>query len=59
MGKNGDVNFRRNDGKNAIELAEERGFGLLAQIMRQQEPRGQQVLFEQPQSFPFPPNLLG
>lgn len=53
MDKNGDVKFRRNDGKNAIDLAEERGLLDLAQIMRQKEQQGQQGLFEQPRPFSF------
>ncbi len=53
MDNRGDVSFRRNDGKNAIDLAEERGLRDLAQIMRQKEQRGPQGFFEQPQSFSF------
>lgn len=53
MDKDGDVSFPRNDGKNAIDLAEERGLLVLAQTMRQKEQQGQQGFFEQPSSFSF------
>ena len=53
MDNNGDVSSPRNDGKNAIVLAEERGLWVLAQTMRQKEQQGQQGFFEQSQSFVF------
>ena len=52
LAKGGDVSFRRTDGKNAIDLAEERCV-LLAEIMRQKEVLGPQGFFEPPQTFSF------
>ena len=52
MGKNGNVSIRRNDGKNAIDLAEKR-CGFLAAIMRQKEQLGPQGFFDPPQAFSF------
>ena len=52
MGKNGDVSIRRNDGKNAIDLAEKRCV-FLAGIMRQKEQLGPQGFFDPPQAFSF------
>ena len=53
MDNNCSVSFPRNDGKNAIVLAEERGLWVLAQTMRQKEQQGGQGFFEQPQPFHF------
>lgn len=53
MDQDGDVWFPRNDGKNAIDLAEERGLWALAHAMRQKGQQGQQGFFKQPQSSSF------
>ena len=45
-----DVGFRRRDGKNAIELAESKGYGFLAHIMRQNQ-QNQESMFGQSQTF--------
>ena len=52
MGKNGNVSVRRNDHKNAIELADER-CAFLACILRQKERLAPPGLFEAPQTFFF------
>ena len=50
---NADVTFQRRDGKNAIDLAEERKLWALALTMREKQQQGAQGLFEQGPSFPF------
>lgn len=52
VNRNGDVRTRRQDGKNAIDLAEGRS-EFLATIMRQKEVPGPQGLFDPPQAFSF------
>ena len=52
MGKDGNVSVRRKDGKNAIDLADDR-CAFLAYILRQKELLGPQGLFEAPQTFSF------
>ena len=52
MGQNGDVRIQRQDGKNAIDLAEGR-CGFLASIMRQKEVLGPKHFLDPPQVLSF------
>ena len=59
ISKNGDVSFPRpSDGKNAIDLAEERGLCILAQTMRERAQRGKRNFFEEPELLSFNQNYL-